>query len=57
MGYGLANGTSATFLGYLQAYYVLAKPDGTVVTAGTVTNRKFGKLQIKDAKLEFDRER
>ena len=55
-GYGLFKGTTAAFLGFSQAYYVLVRRDGTVVTSGSITDDVAARLHLDTANLDLPAE-
>ncbi len=52
-GQGLVRGSTAAFVGFAQAYFVVTRPDGSVLTAGTSTKYNSIKLGLNDGRVAF----
>lgn len=52
-GYGVWKGSTAAFLGFTQAYYVLVRRDGSVVLSGSITDDLTAQLHLDTAILEL----
>lgn len=52
-GQGLIKGSSAAVVGFAQAYFVLTRPDGTILNAGTSTKHESISLKLETAALKF----
>jgi hypothetical protein len=49
--FGLLKGSRAAFLGFVQAYFVVARPDGTILGSGSMTEHVSAPIDLETAEL------